>query len=494
MPVAVTMPALGLTMTEGTIHAWLKRIGEPVGKDEPLVAVETDKAVMDVVAPAAGVLGEVLAREGERVPVNGVIGYLVTAGEAVPSLSPALSSTPGEREPVGLRDGVRSSPLTLASQTRTAESAPPSQGTAVLPLPRALTVLPSRGSDGREGVGGEGTQPRYPAPVVGTDRERLIWLYRTMVRIRAFDERIVVLFSAGKIAGALHSYVGEEAVAAGVAANLRPDDKVVSTHRGHGHLLAKGGDMNRMMAELFGKVDGYCKGKGGSMHITDVSLGILGANGIVGAGIPIASGAGTAIKLQGTDQVVVCFFGDGAANIGTFHEGVNLAATWSLPVVFVCENNGYAQFTPQRLHTRQTDVYRKAEAYGIPGHVVDGNDATEVAAVSAEAIARARQGAGPTLIEAKTFRWYGHAINNPASAIGRDEAEITAWKAKDPIPRLEQKLLSAGITSQADLAAIRASVTEELEESIRFAEASPAPRPEDALLDVYAELPEGVEL
>ncbi|MGH2458014.1 MAG: thiamine pyrophosphate-dependent dehydrogenase E1 component subunit alpha [Chloroflexota bacterium] len=315
-----------------------------------------------------------------------------------------------------------------------------------------------------------------------------------MLRIRQFDERIVRLFAAGKIAGALHSYVGEEAVAAGVGANLRPDDFIVSTHRGHGHLLAKGGDMNRMMAELFGRVDGYCRGKGGSMHITDVSLGILGANGIVGAGIPIAGGAGTAIRLRGTDQVVVCFFGDGAANIGSFNEGINLAATWSLPVVYVCENNLYAQFTPMRMHTRTTDLYTRAIGYGVPGVAVDGNDAVAVAAAAAEAIARARGGEGPSFIEAKTFRWYGHAINNPASAIGRDESEIASWKARDPIPRLEVKLLEDGLIDQAGLHALQAAVADELEESIRFAEASPLPAPDEALRDVYTDLPTGAEL
>ena len=439
MPISITMPVLGLTMTEGTIQTWLKQVGDLVAKDEPIVAVETDKAVMEVVAPAEGILGEIVAPEGTRVPVHEVIAYLVAPGQVIVP---------------------RSLPM----------------GEGVLPLPQPKTT------------------PRYPAPVDGSERERLLWLYQAMLRIRAFDERIVLLFSAGKIAGALHSYVGEEAVAAGVGVNLRPSDYIVSTHRGHGHLLAKGGDMNRMMAELFGKVDGYCRGKGGSMHITDVSLGILGANGIVGAGVPIATGAGTGIRLQGTDQVVVCFFGDGAANIGTFHEGINLAATWNLPVVFVCENNQYAQFTPQRLHSRVADVYRKAEAYGIPGLLVDGNDAAEVAAVSAAAIDQARRGQGPILIEAKTFRWYGHAINNPASAIGRDESEIVAWKAKDPIPRLAGKLLANAFASKAELHAIHVAVAAELDQSIRFAEASPSPAPEDALRDVYTELPEGAEL
>ncbi|HEY3080627.1 MAG TPA: thiamine pyrophosphate-dependent dehydrogenase E1 component subunit alpha [Chloroflexota bacterium] len=318
-------------------------------------------------------------------------------------------------------------------------------------------------------------------------------MYRAMLRIRTFDQRIVELFAAGRIAGALHSYVGEEAVAAGMCVHLRGEDYIASTHRGHGHLLAKGGRMDRMMAELYGRVDGYCRGKGGSMHITDVGLGILGANGIVGAGIPIAAGAATAIRLRGGDQVVVCFFGDGAANIGAFHEGINLAATWRLPVVFVCENNGYAQFTPQSMHAATPDLFGRATGYGIPGVALDGNDAVAVAEVAAEAIARARSGRGPSLIEAKTYRWHGHAINNPASAIGRPAEEIEAWKARDPIPRLAETLLRHGLATEPELAELRATAEREIESAIAFAEASPAPAPEDALRDVYTTLPEGAE-
>jgi TPP-dependent pyruvate/acetoin dehydrogenase alpha subunit len=331
-------------------------------------------------------------------------------------------------------------------------------------------------------------------PVERAERDRLVWMYRTMLRIRAFDDRIVELCGAARIAGAVHSYVGQEAVAAGVCAHLRPDDYVVSTHRGHGHLLAKGGDMGRMMAELFGKVDGYCRGKGGSMHITALDLGMLGANGIVAGGIPIAAGAGTAIRLRGGDQVVVCFFGDGAANNGAFHEGVNLAATWDLPVLFVCENNLYAQFTPQSMHAKTPDLYLRAQGYGIPGRAVDGNDSLAVATAAAAAIARARRGDGPTLIEAKTYRWYGHAINNPASALGRDPREVEAWKARDPIPRLERHLFERGVLDEPEAAAIREAVDRELAAAIDFAEASPLPAPEEALLHVYAALPEGAEL
>jgi len=334
----------------------------------------------------------------------------------------------------------------------------------------------------------------YAAPVNGSERDRLLWMYRTMVRIRLFDDRIVRMFNSGRIGGSLHSYVGEEAVATGVCSNLRPDDYMVSTHRGHGHMLAKGGRMDRMMAELLARTTGYCQAKGGSMHIVDMSLGILGANGIVGAGIPIASGAGTAIKIKGTDQVVSCHFGDGASNTGAFHEGINLASVWHLPVVFVIENNLYAQFTPQRMHANQPDLFLRAQAYNIPGVSVDGNDVLAVAEAAAEAIARARAGKGPSIIECKTFRWFGHAINNPGSMIGRDQAEIDAWKLKDPIPRFRNKLIDGDIAEEQELAAIDSEAEAELEAAIAFAEASPSPKPEDALQHVYAYLPEGADL
>lgn len=547
----VVLPALGLTMTEGTIVRWLKEIGDPVAQDEPLVTVETDKAGMDVLAPFAGVLAEIVAPPGARIPVGQPIARLgPMVGAVAPSPAtatprwvapiggPAPAPTSGAAQsgapPVGAppaaaagspaaapaptadrdasiaashaatadRDGSTVAPPGPSSTAGTPAAAPPAPS-ATAGAPAAVSGPPGgrlghpAADRGAASAGGETVapgQPADPVPEGGDEAERLRWLYRTMYRIRIFDERIVQLFSAGRIAGALHSYVGEEAVAAGVAVNLRPDDAVVSTHRGHGHLLAKGGRMDRMMAELFGRVDGYCRGKGGSMHITDVGLGILGANGIVGAGIPIATGAGTAIALRGGDQVVVCFFGDGASNIGSFHEGINLASVWRLPVIFVCENNGYAQFTPQRMHTAVTDLFGRAQGYGIPGVSVDGNDAGAVAAIAAEAIARARAGQGPTLIEAKTFRWYGHAINNPASAVGRDQAEIAAWKARDPIPHLADALLRHGIARESDLAAMRQAADAELEAAVAFADASPSPPPESALEDVYAAWPVGAEL
>jgi len=229
------------------------------------------------------------------------------------------------------------------------------------------------------------------------EKEKLIDMYRTMVRIRTFEERVSKEFAAGNIPGFVHVYVGEEATATGACANLRPDDYITSTHRGHGHLIAKGGKTERMMAELYGKKTGYCKGKGGSMHIADADIGILGANGIVGAGIPIAGGAALSAQMRGTDQVAICFFGDGASNTSRFHEGINLASIWKLPVVYINENNMYAEKTPISYSCNIPNIADRAAAYGIPGKTIDGNDVLAVYEAVGEAVARARRGEGPTL-------------------------------------------------------------------------------------------------
>jgi len=313
--------------------------------------------------------------------------------------------------------------------------------------------------------------------------EKLIEMYTVMKRIRAFEERVVDQMGAAKIPGFVHLYIGEEAVAAGVCANLRKEDYITSTHRGHGHLVAKGGDPKLMMAELFGKKTGYCKGKGGSMHIADIDLGILGANGIVGGGPPIAAGAALAAQYLGTDKVAVCFLGDGASNQGTTHEAMNLAAVWKLPVVFVVENNGYGEFTPQAEHQAIQDVADRAAGYGIPGVVVDGNDVTAVYEAASEAIARARQGKGPTLVECKTTRFRGHFEGDPQRY--RPKGETDEVKTKDPIPRFEARLLDMGVLSKEQVAAIDASIRSELDEAVRFAEQSPAPEPGELTEDVF---------
>lgn len=315
-------------------------------------------------------------------------------------------------------------------------------------------------------------------------KDTLLGFYSTMVTIRKFEEKASELFAAGKIPGFVHLYIGEEAVATGVCANLKTKDFITSTHRGHGHLIAKGGKVDLMMAELFGKTSGYCKGKGGSMHIADVELGILGANGIVGAGQPIATGAAFACKYRKTDAVVICFFGDGASNRGTFHESLNMASIFKLPVVFVCENNMYGISVSQKYHMNINDVSDRALAYGIPGVTVDGNDVVAIYEAAAEAIHRARQGDGPSLIECKTWRHKGHFEGDPQTY--KNPEEQAEWIGKDPIPRLEQKLLSLGYVQKADLEKIKAEKGKMIEAAVRFAETSLDPSPADVLTDVYA--------
>ncbi|MBI2880582.1 MAG: thiamine pyrophosphate-dependent dehydrogenase E1 component subunit alpha [Candidatus Tectomicrobia bacterium] len=312
-------------------------------------------------------------------------------------------------------------------------------------------------------------------------------MYGGMLRIRLFEEKAIDLFQAGELPGFLHAYIGEEAVAVGVCSALRPEDHIIGTHRGHGHVLAKGCEFGPMFAELYARRTGYCKGKGGSMHIADQGLGILGANGIVGAGIPIAAGAALAFRLKKTRQVQVAFFGDGAANEGAFHEGINLAATWRLPAVFVCENNLYAESTPQRTHQSIADIADRAGAYDIPGVVVDGQDVLAVHEAADEAVRRARKGEGPTLIEAKTYRFLGHYVGDPGTAY-RAQGEVNEWKKRDPIALFKKFLLKEGWAGEKALERVRARIASEIGDAVEFARKSPRPENEEALTDVYARL------
>lgn len=316
-------------------------------------------------------------------------------------------------------------------------------------------------------------------------RETLIDIHQRMVRIRIFEEEAGKLMESGKVPGALHLYVGEEAVAAGVMVHLSAQDQITSTHRGHGHLVAKGGDLKRMYAELFGRAAGYCKGKGGSMHISDMELGMLGANGIVGAGPPIAIGAAFSNKYRGTDNVTCCFFGDGASNEGTFHESANMAALYKLPVVLVCENNGFGEYTRQDRHQAVHDIADRASGYGMPGVIVDGMDAVAVYEAAGEAIARARRGGGPTLLECKTYRFYDHVGVRGMGVVYRDDSEVLEWRKRDPIVLFETRLAEEGILSAEAAAALHESVLVEVREAIAFAEASPFPSDDALLEDVY---------
>jgi len=313
---------------------------------------------------------------------------------------------------------------------------------------------------------------------------KLLEMYRRMVQIRHFEDRIYYLFLQGLMPGTIHLYQGEEAVAVGVCSNLRRDDIITSTHRPHGHALAKGVSIKSMMAELFAKSTGCCKGKGGSMHVGNIEVGAIPSIAIVGGGIPVATGAALAFKMKKTDQVAACFFGDGASNEGAFHEAINMGALWNLPIIYVCENNLYGASTHVSKVMKLKNVADRAAAYGIPGEVVDGNDVIEVYSAVKGAVDRARKGNGPTLIECKTYRRGGHSRSDGCHY--RDKGEEKEWLAKDPIPRIKNKLLEMSLLTEESIAMIEEEVEKELDQAVKYAQDSPSPEPEDALQDVLA--------
>jgi len=314
--------------------------------------------------------------------------------------------------------------------------------------------------------------------------EQRLRMVRQMLRVRRFEERVNRLFLEGRMPGTLHLYIGQEACAVGVCEALRPDDWITSTHRPHGHAIAKGVSLDAMMAELFAKTTGCAGGYGGSMHTGDPAVGAMTALAIVGGNIPVASGMALAFKMRRTDQVVACFTGDGATNEGAFHEGVNMAAIWDLPVVFVCENNKYGASTPVEQVTKLERLSDRAQGYGIPGVTVDGMDVLAVHAAVAQAVERARRGEGPTFLECETYRFIGHSRSDTRGYRSREEEE--QWKARDPIPRLAGQLTAAGEATEGDLQRVAEEVEAELDRAVEFAEQSPSPAPEDCLKHVFA--------
>ena len=314
-----------------------------------------------------------------------------------------------------------------------------------------------------------------------------LYLMRKMLEIRFFEEKIVDQYARGTVPGLAHLYIGEEAVAVGACANLKEDDMITSTHRGHGHCIAKGADLNRMMAELFGKKDGYCKGKGGSMHIADMQIGMLGAMGIVGSGGPIAVGAALAAKKRKSGQVVICFFGDAATNTGAFHESANFASLNRLPVVFVCENNLYGISVSMKRHTRVKQIADRAAGYNMPSVTVDGNDVLKVYGAVKKAVEAARKGKGPTLVECMTYRFRGHFEGDPnLGERYRTKKEMEQWLAKCPIKRFKKKILDGKLASKKALEQMENDVRQQVEDAMAYANASPFPAGEETLEDVFA--------
>jgi len=314
-------------------------------------------------------------------------------------------------------------------------------------------------------------------------KEKLLQIYETMVRIRKFEETAEKNFLQGEIPGFIHLYIGEEAIGSSIILQLRKDDFITSTHRGHGHMIAKGADMKKMMAELYGRKTGYCKGKGGSMHIMNFSIGVLGANGVVAGGLPIAAGAGMAIKLKGTDQVVVSFFGDGATGRGAFHEALNWASVYKLPIIFVNENNQYASTAKYEKIIPVKNIAERAKAYNMPGISIDGNNVFEVYEAAEEAIKRARKGEGPTLIEAKTYRLKGHFVGDPEKY--REKEEVEKWWQMEPIGRLEKYLLENDLISDEEKKNIYERAIKEVNDAVEYAKISPFPEKQEALSDLF---------
>jgi TPP-dependent pyruvate/acetoin dehydrogenase alpha subunit len=317
------------------------------------------------------------------------------------------------------------------------------------------------------------------------EKGKLVDMYRNMVRARRFEESALKLYAEGKLHATLHSGIGQEAAGVGVCLGLNKDDYITTTHRGYSQVITKGARMDLMMAEFFGKESGYCKGKTGHYGgVTDLDIGIVACGGVVGAGITAAVGYALSAKLRGTTQVAVSFFGDGAANTGRFHEAMNLASVWKLPVLFACENNLYAISVPQRASTNIRDIAARGAAYGIPGVVVDGMDVVAVYEVACEAIARARKGEGPTLIESKTYRYRGHFEGDPEPY--RTKEEVEEWKKRDPIKGFKEKLIAAGLLSESEMEKIDGEAQEEIDNAIRFAQESRFPDREQLLQGVYA--------
>ena len=321
-----------------------------------------------------------------------------------------------------------------------------------------------------------------PSPVDGGLARRLL---ADMMLIRRFEEKAAEAYALGKIGGFLHLYIGEEAVAVGVSSVLRPDDYAISAYREHGHCLAKGSDPKRIMAELFGRRDGLSRGKGGSMHLFDKTVNFLGGHAIVGAHLPIAAGVGFAIKYEGGDQVIVCYFGDGAVPEGEFHEAMNLSALWKLPVIFLCENNRYAMGTSLERALAETEIWKFARAYNMPGESVDGMDVLAVRDVVRRAVDHARRESMPALVEARTYRFRGHSMRDPAGAVYRTKEEVEKEKLRDPIVLFQDRALREGWLTEADVKTIEKDVNDRVDEAVAFADASPEPAEEELLTDVY---------
>ncbi len=485
MAVAIKLPDMGTNVEECRVQAWRVQVGEPVKRGTVIADIETDKAVAELESTAEGVLLQQVIAAGQVVSTGEILAYVGVAGEVV---SAGKSESPRREVP----------PSTAKSASIPPSSAPAlaaAEAPRVAPVVRNLAQKLGVDLAKIQGTGAGGTITREdvelaarkvaPAPktVDTTSPEFLLSLYRQMVLIRQFEERVKFLFLEGIMPGTIHQYNGQEAIAVGVCSALEKDDVIASTHRPHGHALARGLSAESILHELFGRVTGCCKGKGGSMHLGDLAQGMIPAIAIVGSNVPIATGAALAFKMKHEPRVAVSFVGDGAVNEGAFHEGVNMGAVWSLPVVYVIENNLYSASTPIFDMVKVKKLSDRAAAYGIPGVTIDGNDVLKVYETAHEAIERARSGGGPTLIEAMTYRITGHSRRDPCNYQPEDERKQSL--ENEPIRRFAAHLQAKGIATEASLAAIDQDVSVEIERAVESAKAGRDPAPEQALEDIF---------
>ena len=463
----IIIPALGGTGDDVVVEEWLVHEGEVVRPGQVLFTVASEKAVVEVEAFRSGRIEKILAPGGTTVAIGETVALIGDAAE-VPAAqtmkpTPSQEGTKRNSSPAALRGA-------LTSHSRPLEGGAPRRHS-----------LDSRG--GKPAPSTDSAAPVWTPKKPSADG--LLEAYRKMVLIRRFEDHLYQLFLQGLVPGTLHQYQGQEAVAVGVCSALRTDDVIFSTHRPVGHFLAKGCSARSIAAELWGKATGCAGGKGGQMHLCDMTVGAPPSNAIVGANLPIATGAALGFKLRGLDRVAVSFFGDGGANIGAAHEALNLAAVKDAPVIFVCENNLYGASTHQSLATRVVNIADRAAGYGMPGVVVDGMDVTAVYRAAAQAVRRARHRQGPTLLECKTYRYAGHSRGDPGGYRTKDE--IAHWKARDPIPHCRALLTDQHGVDAGRLDEVERQCQAEVEEAVRFAQASPDPAPESLYQNVFAE-------
>ena len=490
---AIKLPDMGTNVEECRVQVWRVQEGESVKRGTVLAEIETDKAVAELESTAEGVLLKQVVPEGGRVSTGEVLAYVGQAGEAVPGESGTAGRQPGGA-PAKAVARTAARPVQPKVETpRPATSA--GESPRVSPVVRNLAA--QRGVDLAQikGTGEGGTITRedvmrhqsIPVAVkqeIAADTpEFFLSLYRQMVLIRQFEERVKFLFLEGIMPGTIHQYNGQEAIAVGVCSALRKGDVITSTHRPHGHALARGLTAESVLHELFGRVTGCCRGKGGSMHLGDLEKGMIPAIAIVASGVPVATGAALAFKMKREPRVAVCFMGDGAVNEGAFHEGVNMGAVWSLPVVYVIENNLYSASTPIFDMVNVKKLSDRAAGYGIPGVTIDGNDVRKVLETARAAVERARAGGGPTLIEAMTYRITGHSRRDPCNY--QPEGERKQSLENEPIGRFAKHLLEQGMATQTALDAVHADVIAEIERAVESAKTGKDPAPEQALQDLF---------